>query len=118
MKLAIILLAAAVAVPATALPARNLSDRDLKRLDARPFDKRAMMGKTVVLGRHHGVRVVANYPCSDVCPNYTVRIIHYDVQPGSECERAGGVTVTRTVPFGIGVVRKPFCAPKVLAGER
>lgn len=115
MKLAVLLLVAAIAAPATAFPGRTLSDRDLKRLDSRPFDKRAMMGHSVVLGRHHGVRVVADYPCSDICPDYTVRIIHYDAAPGAACDRIGGATVFRSVPVAIATVQERFCVPRVLA---
>jgi hypothetical protein len=112
MKIAAVLLAALAG-----LPWHSLSDRDLRALDAAPFDKRAMMGRHAVLGRHRGVRVVADYPCSDLCPQYTVRIIHYDVPPGSRCERIGGASVPRRVPVGIGVTMERFCVPRPIAGR-
>ena len=52
-----------------------------------------MMGKRITLGRHHGVPVVVEFPCSDICPQYTTQIIHYDIAPGAACEAAGGVTL-------------------------
>ncbi|WP_234411338.1 hypothetical protein [Rhodanobacter thiooxydans] len=43
----------------------------------KPWDKAALMHTTVEVGRYRGVPVMAEHPCSDVCPQYTVRIIHY-----------------------------------------
>ncbi len=76
-----------------------------------------MMFKQERLGRHHGVAVVADFPCGDVCPDYTTRIIHYDVAPGPACAKAGGVEEIKMIPRGIAVMRQPFCVPKVLAGK-
>jgi hypothetical protein len=111
------LAAAAPAVPAAAKPApplRRVTDRDLLRYAAAPFDRRAMMFRHVVLGRHHGLVVVADHPCGDVCPQYTRRIVHYDVTP-ERCAKAGGIVVEELVPAGIAVRRRPYCEPKVLA---
>jgi hypothetical protein len=58
---------------------------------------------------------VADFPCSDLCPAYTTRIIHYDVAPGPPCDAAGGVTQLRLVPFSIGTREEAFCIPKPLA---
>jgi hypothetical protein len=92
-----------------------LDDAALQAYAARPFDKHALMGQTVELGRHHGVPVVAEFPCADVCPQYTVRIIHYRLPPGGDCTAAGGVEETVGVPVAIAVLPKAFCVPKVLA---
>jgi hypothetical protein len=94
-----------------------LTDRAIAAYAARPYDKRAMMGRTVTIGIHHGVRVVAEHPCSDVCPNYTTRIIHYDVVPGPACQRIGGVVRDAIVPRGIAASRQPFCVPRVLGSQ-
>ncbi len=116
---ALALLALSAAGPAAAgqrpaQPLRRLTDNDLLRLAAAPFDKRAMMFRRVVLGRHRGHTVVAVHPCGDVCPQYTRRIIHYDVPP-ERCAQAGGVVVEELVPVAIAVQRKPYCKPAVLA---
>lgn len=95
-------------------PLRRLTDNDLLRLAAAPFDRRAMMFERVVLGRHRGFPVVADHPCGDVCPQYTRRIIHYDLTP-ERCPAARGVVVVEVVPVSIAVQRKPFCKPAVLA---
>jgi hypothetical protein len=108
-------IAAALASAARADDPPALSDADLVADAAKPFDKDAMMERHVALGQHHGVPVVADFPCSDICPAYTIRIIHYDVAPGEACAKAGGVTQARLVPYSIAVIEKDFCVPKVLA---
>lgn len=91
-----------------------LDDAALAAYAARPFDKRALMGQTVELGRHHGVPVVAEFPCADVCPQYTVRIIHYRLPEGAACAAVGGVQKSVLVPVAITVMTKTFCVPKPL----
>jgi hypothetical protein len=59
--------------------------------------------------------VVVDYICSDVCPNYTVRIIHFAVEAGSACAAVGGVEKSVVVPIGIGATPRTFCFPKVIA---
>lgn len=105
---------AAVAAPAAhSHPPRKLSDADLVRYAARPFDAGRMMLKREVVGVHRGTLVVADYPCGDVCPQYTRRIIHYDV-PVAGCARAHGVVVEELVPR-IAVMRQSFCEPTPIA---
>ena len=94
---------------------RRLSDADLLAYDAQPFDHKAMMGKRVIVGLYDGAPVVAEFPCSDICPDYTTRIVHLDVAPGPACEAAGGVTQSRRVPFSIAMVERDFCLPRPLA---
>ncbi|MGN2245481.1 hypothetical protein ACFWZ3_02195 [Frateuria sp. GZRR35] len=94
-----------------------LDDAALAAYAAKPFDKQAMMGRTVELGRNHGLPVVAEFPCSDVCPQYTVRIIHYRLPEGADCASAGGVEKTVGVPVAIAVLPKTFCVPKALAAS-
>jgi hypothetical protein len=94
-----------------------LDDAALKAYAAKPFDKHAMMGQTVELGRNHGLPVVAWFPCSDVCPQYTVRIIHYRLPEGADCAAAGGVAKSVAVPVAIAVMQKTFCVPVALAAD-
>ena len=105
------LIAAALAIAAQPRP---ISDARIAAIAASRFDQRAMMFRHELLGLNRGMRVVADYPCSDVCPQATVRIIHYDRPPGPGCEAAGGVTASRMVPRSIAVVRMDFCVPAVL----
>ena len=93
----------------------TLTDAQIKAYASAPFDQAKWMGKSVVLGVHHGARVVADFPCSDLCPDYTIRVIHYDVEPGQACDAIGGVKVARLIPMGIGAAERAYCVPKVLA---
>ena len=112
------LLTTILATPALAAAApRQITDADLTAYAAKPFDKRAMMFHRVTLGRHHGAPVVVDFPCGDLCPDYTVRIIHYDAAPGPACARIGGVAEARMIPAGIAVMRRQFCVPAVLRGR-
>jgi len=94
-----------------------LDDAALKAYADKPFDKAAMMHTTQPLGRHHGQPVVAEFPCSDVCPQYTVRIIHYQLPEGVSCDSVGGVEKDILVPVAIAVRSKTFCVPRVVADD-
>ncbi len=115
-RLAIALAGAAVLAPHGLFAAepRKLSDADLVAYEASPYDHAAMMGRKVVVGLYQGAPVVAEFPCSDICPQYTTRIVHLDIPPGPACAAAGGVTQSRRVPFSIAVIDKDFCIPRPL----
>jgi len=95
-------------VPST----RDISDAALLQYSSESFDKEEMMDKHVVLGRNHGIIVVADFPCSDICPMGTARVIHYEV-PLSRCSEIGGVE--QGVRYGMVMAR--YCLPKVLADK-
>ncbi|WP_235562855.1 hypothetical protein [Brevundimonas sp. Root1423] len=89
-----------------------LNDAKLIDFVRRPFDPMSDEARWPrALGTHHGVPVIVSYTCSDVCPNYTKRIVHYDLAPGEECERAGGISKDIVVPSGIGTGLRRFCIP-------
>jgi hypothetical protein len=67
-----------------------------------------------VLGTHRGTNVVVTTRCSDLCPAYTIRVVHYDLKPGVTCAAAGGMVAKIAMPVGIGVVPQAFCIPAVL----
>ena len=93
---------------------RRLTDARLLEYAAAPYDKRAMEGKHLSLGLHNGVPVLVDFPCGDLCPTYTVRVIHYDLPTGPECAARGGVVKSMGVWLGPGQMETPFCFPKVL----
>ena len=68
-----------------------------------------------MLGTHHGIPVVVSYTCSDLCPDYTKRVVRYNLLPGPECEQAGGISKDIVVPRGIGTGRRRYCIPAVTA---
>jgi hypothetical protein len=39
-----------------------------------------------VLGKHHGVTLLQDVDCSDVCPDSTIRFLRYDLG-GRSCEQ-------------------------------
>jgi hypothetical protein len=94
-----------------------LTDADIAAVAAQPWDKATMMDRHIVLGFHNGGRVVVDFPCGDVCPEYTTRIIHYEVEPGPGCGGLGGVPRHAIVGSGASSVRRAFCVPAVL-GEK
>ena len=81
-----------------------LEDAALAAYAAKSFDKQAMMGQTVELGRNHGMPVVAWFPCSDVCPQYTVRI-------DWTCDPAQTTTLVQQVFKEIAFVRDTTLSP-------
>jgi hypothetical protein len=67
-----------------------------------------------VIGTHLDTKVVAEVRCSDVCPDYTRMVIHYDVAPGPNCRAIGGREVDVLMPFSIAVRNEKFCVPVAL----
>ncbi|MET4568763.1 hypothetical protein [Rhodanobacter soli] len=110
---------AGMAIGATAC-AGTPAQMDAAALQAwagKPWDKAALMNTTVELGRYRNVPVVAEFPCSDVCPQYTVRIIHYRLPPEASCATVGGVEKEVLVPIAITVRSKTFCIPEPLVAS-
>jgi hypothetical protein len=110
---------AGMAIGATAC-AGTPAQMDAAALQAwasQPWDKAALMNTTLELGRYRNVPVVAEFPCSDVCPQYTVRIIHYRLAPEASCASVGGVEKEVLVPIAITVRSKTFCIPEPLAAS-
>ncbi|OOG59634.1 hypothetical protein [Rhodanobacter sp. C03] len=107
---------AGVTIGATAC-ATGPAQMDAAALQAyagKPWDKAALMNTTVELGRYKNVPVVAEFPCSDVCPQYTVRIIHYRLPSDVSCASVGGVEKQVLVPVAIAVMPQTFCIPQPL----
>src|SRR4051812_10998278 len=109
-------LSAAASASALARPPR-LSDAGLVRFAGSRFDPFARTGRVRVLGVHHRTLVVVDYPCGDVCPAYTKRIVHYDVPPEA-CARVGGTIVDELVPRGPAVMPMPYCEPTAIVGVK
>lgn len=66
-----------------------------------------------IIGIHNGARVVSEFLLLDDGTT-TVTIIHYDVQPGEACKRAGGRVSLKLMPGPASAIETPFCVPKVL----
>ena len=110
-------LAAALLVASVSCGSREISDAELLRYAASTYDKRKMEGREIIVGVHRGVQVVAEFPCADLCPDYTTRVIRYAVAPGAECASKGGVDKLIGVPEGIGWTERRYCVPAILAAN-
>jgi hypothetical protein len=95
----------------------TVTDADLVAYAQNDFDHGAMMYKHVSIGVHHGAPVVADFPCADVCPDKTTRIIHYVLDDGQQCAAVDGAVRKIAVPTGVGNEQQQFCVPKVLAAK-
>jgi len=91
-----------------------LTDQELIDYFNSDFDKQKMMFKEIILGTYNNTPVKVSFPCSDVCPNYTIRIIRYDIEL-NKCDQANGVIKELNIPIGIAIQRQKFCLPKVIA---
>lgn len=89
----------------------SMRDEDIVRIDKSTFDKTAMAGRKIGIGRQHGVEIVADYQCGDVCPDNTIRIIHYDVEPGPKCSAVNGLVES----VNTGWIEEEFCVPRAVA---
>ena len=112
------LLPAFALLVAATVPTDTLSDDALVAYAQAPYSKVEKSLQHDVLGIHHGVEVVADFPCSDLCPNYTTRVIHYAVEPGPDCDKIGGRAREMNVPVSIAVMRKTFCVPGILVEKK
>jgi hypothetical protein len=114
--LAVALMLVAMSCEASGPPMpKQITDADIVALASKPFKPpQDRIPDTYVLGIHNGVKVIVEFRCGDVCPQYTSRHIHYDAVPGLTCDKIGGRVRTETLVQGIGVVRKDFCVPAVL----
>lgn len=110
-----ILASAGCAVRAT--DSASLDATALKAYAIKSWDKATLMHSTVEVGIYQGVPVVAEFPCSDVCPQYTVRIIHYRLPADANCTSVGGVEKQVLVPIAIAVMPKTFCIPEPLVAS-
>ena len=113
-----------VVVPGThhQLPHRSaageVSDAELVAYAQRPFEKAEMMQRTIVLGSHRGTKLIAEFPCSDLCPQNTARIIRYELKAGEVCATLYRVQEEVFVPEGVGLAKRLLCVPAILAPKR
>jgi hypothetical protein len=114
MAVSMTLAGVAIGASAHAAAPAQMDAAALRAYADKPWDKAALMNTTVELGRYRNVPVVAEFPCSDVCPQYTVRVIHYRLPPKTTCASVGGVEKQVLVPIAIAVRTKTVCVPEPL----
>lgn len=106
-----------LAIGSCAQPELSADDQRLLDYASRSYDKREMMNTKVPLGQHNGAPVVAEFLCSDICPDHTLRIIHYSLADGQSCSQLGGVEKSILVPVGVGRTERSYCFPAILAAN-
>lgn len=95
------------------MSSKELSDEELLEYYKSPFDKEKMMFKDMIIGKHKGIPVRVTFPCGDICPDYTIKVVRYDIEL-SQCEQAGGLVRTIFVPSAAMVMPEEFCFPKII----
>lgn len=104
-----------VACVSTPTNENTLSDAQLINI-AQQDSRQPIEGQpNLVIGVHNGTKVIEEFHCSDLCPQNTVRIVHYEVPEQSTCDHIGGVTKSILVPIAITVMPREYCFPKVIA---
>ncbi len=96
---------------------KELTDKEILDYAKTSFNQSEMMFKDFILGYHNGIPVRAWFPCSDICPDYTTKIIHYNVSI-NQCKEIGGSIAIIYVPVGIASSREEFCVPTVLTDNQ
>lgn len=110
--ISLITLASCVSAPTNE---NTMTDAQLVQL-AKQTDRKPVTGEpNLVVGVHNGTKVIEEFHCSDLCPQNTVRIVHYDIAAGPTCDAIGGVSKSILVPIAITVMPREYCFPKVIA---
>jgi len=91
----------------------ELSDNDLLDYVNSDFDKEKMMNKEIIIGQHNGIPVRASFPCADMCPDRTTKVVSYDLEI-SECQKKGGVVKSTSTPSLSGTSSIELCFPKII----
>ena len=94
----------------------ELSASEILSLAIKPYDKREKMNTEEIIGTHDGKKVKVIYPCGDICPDYTKRVIHYMVEI-ENCTNNNGVIKKVKVTRGRASNYESFCVPKIIANN-
>lgn len=107
------LLCCAAARSQPGIDADPISEERLLAYATGPFDRMLFYERPFVLGSLDGVDIVVASSCSDLCPDYTTRIIHFDVPAGQSCADIGGVERSQKLGgWGGQLIR---CFPRIIA---
>lgn len=99
-------------------PTRRLTDADVASIATKFDDPKNNNHGRLRLGTHNGVMVLDDHLCGDICPDYTISIVHYDAEPGASCEKIGGITKDAVVPAAASIGTQSFCIPAPLAAAQ
>jgi hypothetical protein len=95
-------------------PPSEVSDEEILAYAISPYNKYKIAQHRLVLGSRGGAIVLAEYICSDLCPEYTVRVVRYELSKDQNCSEVGGIEKEIRIPVAIAAMNKTFCFPKVL----
>jgi hypothetical protein len=98
-------------------PPKVLTDADVTALLTKEFDLYKVSGTQVVIGQHEGYSVIADFPCSDVCPMNTIKIIRYNVE-AFQCSITEGKVEELLTPTSISMGTKQYCVPEIIFGKQ
>jgi len=101
-----------LAVASKAFAYGPVTEQQILAYASQAYDK--SKATTFVFGVLNGTPVIVEFVCSDVCPDYTVRIIHLSYMSSAACTAAGGVERSILVPVSIASMKKTFCFPRIL----
>jgi len=107
------LLAAAVAAVMTSSTSTLTDDQLVTHAQAVLANKEGPKDGTQ-LGVYRGASVAVLVKCGDICPAYTVRVIHFIVPDGKNCAQIGGADMSAIIPHGIAAGPEAFCIPEPL----
>lgn len=93
---------------------RRLTDRDVLNYASSGYDKSLYDQSPEILGSLRGFDVVVEYKCSDICPDYTVRVIRFELPDGKTCDEAGGRYKYFDLPPFSAQPKGGYCIPAVL----
>jgi len=96
---------------------KELTDADLFALLTKEFDLNIVSGAKVIIGTYKGTELIADFPCSDVCPLNTVKIIRFNVK-ANECSSTEGKEEELLTPMSISMGTKLFCVPEIIHGKQ
>jgi hypothetical protein len=96
---------------------RELSELELRSIARQPPGPEEFTKPDRIVGLYHGTPVHMYVACSDQCPEYSTRIVRYDVLP-ADCARIGGVVRTHPIPVQTVTLLLEVCLPPPLANEK
>lgn len=92
----------------------RLTDKELLDYASSSYDKGLYDQPPKILGDLRGVDVVVEYKCSDICPNYAVRVIRFELPADKTCDQVGGRYTYFDLPPFSQQPHGGYCVPNVL----
>lgn len=98
-------------------PQKELNSAQVLSLLEKEYDFETVSGTKVLAGQFNGAAVIVDFPCSDICPGNTYKIVRFDVE-WYQCSDIGGKVEELMSPMGIAIGLKKYCVPEVIYGKQ